>query len=280
MENTYTVYLHENKINNKKYIGITHQKPKYRWKNGRGYKSCILFNKAIQKYGWENFNHIILFENLSKEEAEQKEIELISFFKSNQKKYGYNIENGGNSIGKLAEETKEKMRKAKKTFRHTEETKRKIGLKCKERYANKENHPMYGKPHSKETKEKISNSNKKKINQYDLDGNFIKTWNSAIDVEKELGIDSCHINSVANGKQYSCHNYIWKYEKEKKINSYNNKQIKSINQYDLDGNFIRNFKKMSDIKNEYGYGLSHISQCCKNKRKKAYGYIWRYNGKK
>ena len=52
MDNNYTVYIHNNKINHKKYIGITKQKPEYRWGyNGCNYKESPHFWNAIQKYG-------------------------------------------------------------------------------------------------------------------------------------------------------------------------------------------------------------------------------------
>lgn len=73
----YTVYQHKNKINGKIYIGITMQKPEVRWgKNGNNYKSSPHFYSAIQKYGWDNFEHNILFTGLTKEEACLKEQEL------------------------------------------------------------------------------------------------------------------------------------------------------------------------------------------------------------
>ena len=49
-EHNYTVYMHKNKINGKVYIGITKQKPKYRWHNGEGYNHQV-FKRAIDKYG-------------------------------------------------------------------------------------------------------------------------------------------------------------------------------------------------------------------------------------
>lgn len=52
---------------------------------------------------------------------------------------------------------------------------------------------------------------------------------------------------------------------------------KSVNQYDLNGNFIKKWNCMIDIKNELGYLDSSISLCCRGKYKKAYGYIWKYS---
>ena len=92
----YYVYLHNNKINNRKYIGITKQSPEKRWGiQGNNYRSSPYFYNSIQKYGWDNFEHIILFANLTKEEACEKEMALIRFYNMQDKKYGYNIMEGG-----------------------------------------------------------------------------------------------------------------------------------------------------------------------------------------
>lgn len=48
----YSVYMHTTP-NNKKYIGITKQKPVKRWQNGGGYKNQPLMWKAIKKYRLE-----------------------------------------------------------------------------------------------------------------------------------------------------------------------------------------------------------------------------------
>lgn len=92
---SYLVYKHTNLINNKVYIGITQQKAEKRWDRGHGYKRQPHFRDAIKKYGWDNFKHEILYDNLSKEEAIEKEIELIAKYKSNNREYGYNISKGG-----------------------------------------------------------------------------------------------------------------------------------------------------------------------------------------
>lgn len=105
----YCVYKHIIP-NNKVYIGITSISPESRWKNGNGYKNQM-FYRAIQKYGWNNIRHEILFEELTKEEAEQKEIELIKQYNSTNGKFGYNIDNGGSSIGCHSEVTRQKFSK-------------------------------------------------------------------------------------------------------------------------------------------------------------------------
>ena len=92
----YTIYMHRNKINGKVYIGQTCQKPSYRWKrNGKGYETCEIMWKAIQKYGWNNFEHIILKSNLTLEEANFYEEYYIKKFNSTNKQFGYNIRKGG-----------------------------------------------------------------------------------------------------------------------------------------------------------------------------------------
>lgn len=115
IEKKYSVYIHTTP-SNKKYIGITKQKCINRWKNGLGYCTQKLFKRAIDKYGWNNIKHDVLFENLTKDEAIKKEIELIKLYKSNDIKYGYNLTNGGEGFSgmHLSEETKKKISNAMK----------------------------------------------------------------------------------------------------------------------------------------------------------------------
>ena len=89
MDKKWTVYIHKNKKNKKAYVGITSKKnPKTRWgKNGKKYKGQK-FYYAIEKYGWDGFTHEIVATNLTKEQAEQMEIDLIIEYDSI--KNGYN----------------------------------------------------------------------------------------------------------------------------------------------------------------------------------------------
>lgn len=68
---------------------------------------------AVNKYGIQNFKFDVLVElketEYSKEKLDQLEIEIIKKYNSNTRDNGYNIDNGGNSIGKISEETKHKL---------------------------------------------------------------------------------------------------------------------------------------------------------------------------
>lgn len=148
-EKKYIVYKHTSP-SNKIYIGITCQEPKKRWLNGKGYQTNDYFTRAIEKYSWDNFKHEILFRGLTKEEAEKKEVELIKFYQCNKKEFGYNVENGGNSIGKHCEETCKKISESKRGHNVSEETRMKLSLIHKGKAYRK------GAKHSEESKKKMS----------------------------------------------------------------------------------------------------------------------------
>ena len=170
----YTIYMHRNKINGKIYIGQTCQKPSYRWKrNGKGYETCEIMWKAIQKYGWNNFEHIILKSNLTLEEANFYEEYYIKKFNSTNKQFGYNIRKGGKNTP-LSEETKQKLRN-KKTFlgrHHTEET-----IKKQKETLNKINHQSGEKNSQFGTCWIYNNKESKKIKKEELCFYIKHGWN-------------------------------------------------------------------------------------------------------
>ena len=156
----YTIYCHKNKINGKVYIGQTCQETNRRWRNGEGYSHCSYFYAAIQKYGWDNFEHIILMDNLSLEEANKEEENFIKMYDSINPDKGYNLEKGGLNKN------------------HSEETKKKISQSLKGRFK-KEKNPMYGK-HAANAKKvlcietnEILNSVKEASEKYNIDNSSI-----------------------------------------------------------------------------------------------------------
>lgn len=124
--NNYVVYIHTSP-SGKKYVGVTSQDVNKRWLRGHGYFRNEYFTRAINKYGWDNFKHEIVAAGLSKEGAEFLEKTLISRYRSNLKRYGYNIKDGGDTNGKHAERSKRLMsehRKGKGTGPRSETARR------------------------------------------------------------------------------------------------------------------------------------------------------------
>lgn len=96
MNKKYFIYKHTNKINGKVYIGQTYQNPKKRWQNGiSAYQHNEHFLNAIKKYGWDNFEHEILLEQLNEKEMQYWEDYYIEFYDSRNPNKGYNINKGG-----------------------------------------------------------------------------------------------------------------------------------------------------------------------------------------
>lgn len=160
-EGHYKVYKHT-APNGKAYIGITcrslNKRANY---NGTGYMNCPLFWSAIQKWGWNNITHEVLYDNLTQAEAEAKEIELIAQYKTNNVKYGYNLDNGGNTTGTHSEATRLKMSKALKGKGVGRVIKESTREKYRQRFLT--NNPQKGKPLTQEQKEAISRANKGRL---------------------------------------------------------------------------------------------------------------------
>lgn len=94
-DDLWCVYYHKCRTSGKYYVGIT-KDTTYRWRlNGRMYNNCTHFYHAIQKYGWNDFDHVVLLSNLEHEQAKAIEIQLIAKFDLMNPANGYNITEGG-----------------------------------------------------------------------------------------------------------------------------------------------------------------------------------------
>lgn len=206
----YCVYKHAFP-NEKVYIGITSMNPLKRWKNGEGYRTQLIY-RPILKYGWDNIKHEILFEGLTKEEACQKEIELIALYKSNQREFGYNQSPGGNTV-EITEETRKKMSEAHLGVPLSESHKNAL----KRGRANRVIQPNSGKHLSDNWKKAVAESVAISVNQYDLCGNFIASYSSQKEAAKQTGICGSNIMRCCKGERRKAGNYIWRYADDKKI---------------------------------------------------------------
>ena len=210
-EKNYKVYMHIFP-NGKAYIGITRQEPKVRWGGGNGYARNEYMHRAIKKYGWENIEHIVLFDGLSKNDACEIEKELIKKHKTNNKNFGYNIESGG-QCSSLAESTKQKLREAHTGKRASEETKDKMSASRKRFLSENPEYYQKNLENIMCAVEKAAELKRKSVIQYDLDGNFLAVWNSTREAERVLGIYHSHIAKCCNKvpKYNTAGGYRWEY---------------------------------------------------------------------
>lgn len=102
-KNRWFVYMHVNKTNGKRYVGIA-TNPERRWGNdGSGYLQKHkdgtwrhpAFGPAVKKYGWDGFDHLIVLSNVDETEAKYAERYLIKWYQTNDGKHGYNLTGGG-----------------------------------------------------------------------------------------------------------------------------------------------------------------------------------------
>lgn len=176
----FTVYLHKTP-SDKFYIGITSKGVSERWSGkANAYKNNPHFYAAILKYGWDQIEHKILYDNVNEISAKLIEIDLIYYFK----KIGkcYNLTDGGEGYLGL---------------KHTE--------KFIQRFRERNFGNTYGAhPCSEETKKKIGRANSKQVIQYDNDTQtVINTFESCHDAAEKLNCKFQGISKAClSGKPY------------------------------------------------------------------------------
>lgn len=201
-ERKWRVYVHVNKTNGKRYVGVTSKpKPEHRWREGRGYHENSYFYSAVNKYGWDGFSHIILHEGLTESDAKNLEVLYIRMWKTQNRKYGYNMTSGGDGTPNYhpSEETRKKLSFARLKENLSDETLR------------RRSEGLRGRKFSDEHKRKIGDGNSKAIDMYTIDGVFIRSFKSAHDAETELNINHSHISQCCHNKRKTTGGYVWKF---------------------------------------------------------------------
>lgn len=303
---SWTIYRHVSP-SGKVYVGITSRSPKERWgHNGCSYRGQIFVN-AINKYGWDNIKHEILFTNLTEQRAKNLEIELIRHYKG--LGISYNMTDGGDgTVGlKLSEERRARL---KEIMRNRDQSKF-IG------YLNSH-------------REEIGIRHRKAVVQFTLDGHYVATYDGVKFASAATKIDGSMISACCKKRQFRAGDYLWMYEKD--YNTYkSNESINSIlesmiikantpsgkyernaewrqavserlkgvdrrsdgtkkfmqqrsvetnsipiMQLTLKDEIINVFKNGREIKMQLGCCNSYISKCCKGIKEAAYGYKWKF----
>ena len=231
----YSVYKHT-APSGRVYIGVS-KNPEKRWNRGRGYMYNPYFWRCIQKYGWDNIKHEILFSGISLESAKAKEVELIAEFRANEREFGYNISGGGDGL--TAEESREKMSRARMGNKNS------VGRKI-----------------SQEVREKISSSLKKYYsshNQY-----FLGKHHKAETIDK---LKARVFTEETRRKMRRNH---------KNVTGANNPSARSVECLAMDGTLVKVYSFAKQAADDIGADLSSIIKCCRGKQKSCKGLRWRY----
>ena len=300
MDRQWCVYIHISP-SNKAYIGITCQNPSERWgKNGAQYcrGAQPRFQYAIQKYGWDNFEHIIWANDLTEEEANHIEILLISLFKTNSRRYrnpeyGYNMTDGGGGMSGHhdSEETRKKKSDASKKMWQSDGFKEKMieihtGIKRgprQQEFKDKMSEIMIGK-FSKDKNPMCREVYSPELNE---------TFYSAVEAFDKYGISPQGISDCCNERQQTSgihpitgESLHWRYVDESYIElnkiNYNHKtgadwwSSRPVNQYSLDGKLIKRWDCISQAGKECNIDPSGIRKCCAYIYATAGNFLWRY----
>ena len=289
-KNNWLVYKHVNKVNGKMYIGITQKKPEYRWNEGKGYSTQGHFANAINKYGWDNFDHIIIAHGLSEKTAKHLEIKLIAHYNTMNPDNGYNETAGGDGMlgWHHTEASRAKIVESNRNRIISEATRKKQSLSHKGRYAGEKN-PFYGKAHTKETRELISKANKGKSHPVTEEtkakisatrtgkyGGVNSPWYGREHTEEErakIGAASKVYQNLPETKARKRERFSGE-----KNPMYGKLPVtaRAVCQYSKGGTFVAEYESATHAYRATGISNASIGACCKGEFKTAGGFYWYY----
>ena len=269
------IYKISNDINDKIYIGETARTIEERWEEHKRKSNQYDYKlqRAFRKYGFNHFK-IEKVEECSYENRFEREKYWIKFYNSFYE--GYNSNWGGEGGTSVDYELIHNMwLNGYKTKEICHELKIDRHTVCKALLRN-----------DITTNEIIARSNDSRLVwQYDLNGNFIKSYESAGVAAKTLGISREAIIACCSHRTRSAYNFLWKYADdeytvEEMVSTFKKSgkgSPKKVAQYDLDDNLLNIYSSCraaaKAISAPYHIG---INSCCLGRQKTAYGYKWSY----
>lgn len=280
------IYLHTNKVNLKKYIGQTRRKdPRDRWQKGKGYlRSQKIFGNAIKSYGWDGFLHEAFI--CPSKLLNEIEKHFVSVFNTTDTSFGYNGKEGGEA-GRF---TSENVLVAIDQYDIDG-----VFVKSWSRISNAaEELDIDGSQLSAAVKNDLHFacgflwvlkgypapepyiSQQRKVSCYKLTGEFLFNCDSLSIASEKTGVTVQNIHNCCAGHRKSANGYMFCYFEDEQPHKYENNVFRKVKQYDLNGQLIKTWDKISDICKEYRTNSANICDCCNKKKKTHLGYIWRY----
>jgi group I intron endonuclease len=281
------IYKTTNKLNGKIYIGQDKNNNPYYFGSGKK------LQRAIHKYGKENFIKEILEECKNEDHMNEREIYWILFYKSQDRKFGYNISEGGKEgdrkigqdiakggiynywLGKYGKEEADKRKQSQieKIIKYNKDNG--TDLTTKGRYV------IWLGKYGKEEADRRHLEWRLKISQYQqykLENGWKHT-----DESKEK------ISSAGKGRKLSeevknkmrkpkPEGFSEKLSKAKKgVSLGPSKQRLQVEQFDLNGDFIYTWDSISNAEKQLK--IFNITAVCKGNQETAGGYKWKYKRK-
>lgn len=278
-----------------------------RWRKGDGYKNQRKFKAKIDEFGWDNIEHVILAEQLDAETAAEMETRLIDENGGVNSDKVLNLSTGGDAGFTFSDNTKELISKNNlKRYKDHPEMRENLRQKAIKRY---KEHPELKEEASKRQSDRLKNNpslkekmiegrrkfnedhpevlqkliedTKVKVNQYDLSGNCIATYDSIVEASRVTGISRDSIYGSAAGKYHLGGGFMWRYA-DRKIDPimYPTKEVgklKAVYKIDKDtGEIIDEFCSLTEATKSVNGSISQISQCVHGHIEEAYGFKWRF----
>lgn len=269
----YTVYMHVFP-NDKVYIGITSRTVEERWmSNGVGYKVQPRMWRAIQKYGWNNIEHIVVATKLDSYTAKQMEINLIELYNSANKEHGYNVSLGGDVV---SENTKRLMSEKATGRKFSEETRYKLSESLKGRKPSAKAIEHIKHYNATRDYSQMNMPTKQSVMQFDvITGELVNTYRSINLAAHENNLDVRNLAGCVRGEVYRIGKYFWIRESDYTFELYNERKYLAQNPdrnfpievTDIDTNETKIYETNAKFCKEYGFRCSTINAVLRSKSK-------------
>ena len=267
------IYKIWNEENDKLYIGQTSVGIKTRWSSHlKNYltNNAVIY-RAMRKYGAGVF-HIEQIEECDNSLLDEREKYWINYYDSY--KNGYNSTPGGTALpsgkmyARLNDMTIQALWDQGMSICQIAEATQYSTTAIREHLQEYKNYSI----EESEKRGLIQGAKTRSIpiSQWNLEGNFIATYNSIAEAEQQTNIPRQNIHKCLQKQRNAAGNYYWTYENELPIIKYSTK----IYQYDKENNLIAIYSTKADAAKQCKLDSGSISKVCQGKRKTCGGYRW------